>query len=267
MGCKTMKIMIIDDEELLIKGFYKMLPWEKLGMRIIADARNGQEALYKLLDLKNHGLPLPDVIISDIKMPVMDGIELTRQLQSEYPEIPVIVLSNHEDYANVRAAMKCGAKDYLLKAGLSPAQLKDYLQKLKADFEQLAKPKQEETREASIPEAEEYAANQKKNILKVIDYIHEHYQEKEVTLSFLANKFYIQKNYLCTMFKQEMNATVTDYIVALRMKKAKSLMRTTSLSVTEIAGRVSYTDLSYFNRLFRKETGLSPREYVNLIRE
>lgn len=130
-----MKIMIIDDEELLVKGFYKMLDWEEFGMKIVADAANGQEALYKILDLKNHGLALPEVIITDIKMPVMDGIELTRRLQKEYPSIPILILSNHEDYENVRTAMKCGARDYLLKAGLSPFQLKEYLLKLKEELQ------------------------------------------------------------------------------------------------------------------------------------
>lgn len=267
-----MKIMIIDDEELLVKGFYKMLDWEEFGMKIVADAANGQEALYKILDLKNHGLALPEVIITDIKMPVMDGIELTRRLQKEYPSIPVLILSNHEDYENVRTAMKCGARDYLLKAGLSPFQLKEYLLKLKeelqAEKEQTSSEKPESKEVLAKAETEEERLlYQNKNIQKVVDYINEHYQEKEVTLSFLANKFYIQKNYLCTIFKQEMNTNLTDYIVQLRMKKAKSLMRTTSLSITEIALRVSYTDLSYFNRLFRKETGLSPREYLNLVRE
>lgn len=261
-----MQIMIIDDEELLVKGFYKMLPWEHLGMKIVADASNGQEALYKLLDLKNHNINLPDIIITDIKMPVMDGIELTRQLQKEYPDIPILVLSNYEDYDNVRMAMKCGARDYLLKAGLSSGQLKEYLLKLKAELETEKKPKSEIS---AAEEKKETGAStfQNKNIQKVVEYIDQHYTEKEVTLSFLAAKFYIQKNYLCTIFKQEMNKNLTDYIVELRMKKAKALMRTTSLSITEIAARVSYHDLSYFNRLFRKETGLSPREYLNLVRE
>lgn len=264
-----MKIMIVDDEELLVKGFYKMLPWDKIGMKIVADARNGQEAIYKIMDLENHKLDLPDLVITDIKMPVMDGIELTKQLQKEYPQIPVLILSNYEDYQNVRSAMKEGAIDYLLKAGLSPRDLQTYLLKVKADLQ--AKASALVSVESASAEPKEQISPDRviehTNIRKIVDYINENYDKKELTLSFIANQFFIQKNYLCTIFKQEMNITLTDYIVSLRIKKAKSLMRTTSLSITEIAARVSYSDLSYFNRLFRKSTGISPREYVNLIRE
>lgn len=258
-----MKIMIVDDEEILVKGFYKMLPWKEIGMEIVADARNGRDALDKLYEMKDSGFP--DVIIIDIKMHVMDGIELTKRLKEEYPRLPIIVLSNHEDYSNVRLAMKYGAMDYILKAGLSPVQMKDYLLKLDEDL------KQEKTNETfpflEKDEVDEGKEGANENLKQVIEYINSHFVEKDVTLAFLANKFFIQKNYLCTIFKQEMNTTVTDYIVNLRMKKAKNLMRTTNLSIMQIAEKVSYTDLSYFNRLFKKENGMSPREYINLIRE
>lgn len=259
-----MKLMIVDDEEILVKGFYKMLPWDEIGMPIIADARNGKDALEKLALMKRSEVGLPDVIIIDIKMPVMDGIELTAKLQEEYPDMPIIVLSNHEDYNNVRTAMKYGARDYILKAGLSPLQMKEYLKNLEEDMKAERKGGEHSISMGTKMIMEKERHN--KTLKQVVDYIHEHYDEKDVTLSFLASKFFIQKNYLCTIFKQEMNSTVNDYIIELRMKKAKNLMRTTKLSITEIAEKVSYTDLSYFNRLFRKENGMSPRDYLNLIR-
>lgn len=260
-----MRIMIVDDEELLRKSFYKMLPWEEIGIEILMDAKNGEEALTKLRELHELEGLLPDVVITDIEMPSMDGIELTKKLREYYPWLSVIILSNHEDYHYVRLAMKSGASDYLLKTGLSPEGLKDYLLKLK---EELALEHIRECDKEGMTD-DEIVLNkgQHETLKQVIAYINEHYEEKEVTLSFLANKFFIQKNYLCTIFKQEMDLTLTDYIVNLRMKKAKKLMRTTTLSITEIAERVSYTDLSYFNRLFRKENGMGPREYLNLTRQ
>lgn len=105
-------IMIIDDEPLIRRGLESMIPWESLPYQLLGQASNGEEGLNKIREWK------PDVVITDIKMPKMDGLSMIKEAMKE-PNPPVfIVLSGYEDFDLVRSAMRLGAMDYLLKLSL-----------------------------------------------------------------------------------------------------------------------------------------------------
>lgn len=116
-----MNLMIVDDEKILRNGFKHMTDWEAKGIHIINEAFNGQDALDKIR------LNQPDVVLTDIKMPVMNGIELTKRIKENYPSIQVIVLSGYDDYPYVRESMKYGAMDYLLKASVDAEEIIEIL--------------------------------------------------------------------------------------------------------------------------------------------
>lgn len=120
----NLKIMIVDDEKLLRKGFQYMTNWQSKGIEVVAEASNGTDALAKL-ETTN-----VDVILTDINMPVMNGIELTKQVKNLYPQIIVVVLSGYDDYNFIRESMKNGASDYLLKASIDIEELYETLKKL-----------------------------------------------------------------------------------------------------------------------------------------
>ena len=103
------KLLIVDDEKQVREGLKRLLPWQDYGITIIGEAINGREALGIIEDQR------PDIVLLDIQMPVMNGLELAKRIHGQYPECKFIVLSGYNDFARVREAMKYGAVDYLLK--------------------------------------------------------------------------------------------------------------------------------------------------------
>ncbi|WP_297566821.1 response regulator [uncultured Faecalibaculum sp.] len=107
-------VLIVDDEYLIRQGVEFMIDWEKEGFTIIGKAANGREALE--LAQSRH----PDLVISDIVMPEMDGMELTSRLQEICPDTQVIILSSYSEFDYVRNTLTHGAADYILKPARLP---------------------------------------------------------------------------------------------------------------------------------------------------
>ena len=103
------KLLIVDDEKQVREGLKRLLPWQDYGITIIGEAINGREAL-EIIKAQR-----PDIVLLDIQMPVMNGLELAERIHGQYPECKFVVLSGYNDFARVREAMRYGAVDYLLK--------------------------------------------------------------------------------------------------------------------------------------------------------
>lgn len=122
------KILIVDDEYLLRQGLRYLCNWEKEGFTIVGEASSGEEAI-KLTKCLN-----PNIIITDIVMPEIDGIELTKLIKLYNPKIEIIVLSSYSDFDYVKKSFKYGVRDYILKPKLQPDELLPILKNLKKDF-------------------------------------------------------------------------------------------------------------------------------------
>lgn len=124
------KVLIVDDDFLVRTYLKQMINWESHGFYIIGDAKNGREALELL---QRDGV---DILIADVSMPIMDGIELTRRVKKFSPSTHILILSCHDDFVYVKEAMKLGIDDYLLKNDLSEETLLDALNKISFDTEE-----------------------------------------------------------------------------------------------------------------------------------
>ncbi|MBD2870578.1 response regulator transcription factor [Paenibacillus arenilitoris] len=103
------KVLIVDDVREIRTGIRLRVEWNRFHFEVAGEAGNGEEALERLLEEPY------DVVITDIQMPVMNGLALLRECSSSYPHIRLIVLSGYDDFAYVKTAIQCGAADYLLK--------------------------------------------------------------------------------------------------------------------------------------------------------
>ena len=237
-------IMLVDDERVIREGLSLIINALDSSYKIIAKVTNGSEALELM-----HTFP-PDIVITDIKMPVMDGIELIERMQEKFPEIKKVVLSGFDEFEYVRQSMKCGAVDYLLKP-VNESELADLLEELCAV---ISKEKGLDT--PATAENENYLIKQIKS------YIEQNYQE-EMSLTSVAKVVNVNSNYLSVMFKNQTGESFVDYFTKVRIEKAKKLLKDVRLKTYEVGEHVGYKDAAYFSKVFKKFVGMSPSEYRN----
>jgi len=118
-----LKVMIVDDEPVIRFGIKASIDWEKEGFSVIGDFANGAEALERMKEKS------VDILITDIKMPVMDGLTLSREALKLNPRIKIVLVSSYNDFEFVRQGLKLGAVDYILKHTLEPEELLVVVQK------------------------------------------------------------------------------------------------------------------------------------------
>lgn len=401
------KVLIVDDEILVRQGIKTMVDWAGYGFDIIGEAGDGEKALMLAKE------KVPDIVLTDLVMPKMDGLELIRQIKNCLPRTKIVVLSCHKDYELVREAMQhWGALDYLFKLAMQPQDILDTMLKVKntilkdlehekqqkeykkvifknsilefsrflqniirqgdnlntmAEIEEnqgyfdfkdsytvisfVARngkpilPEQEETFcllmehiskkrdiEAKVfsvnnneccmiikvPDQQEHdslrplltdiskeiqklagqseikvcygigefgagisnfgriytkahaIASEQAHLLslksyssdveRVLQYINQNYASN-IKLSDIANHVHMNESYLSTIIKKQTGYGFTDILSQIRVNHAKNMIENGSHSVNEIAERVGFSSWSYFSRVFKKSTGLSPAEY------
>jgi len=242
-------VMIVEDDVMYRYAIRSSLDWEKEGFRICSEAINGKHALAMLENCR------PDIVITDIDMPEMNGIDLIGELRRTEPDIPIIVLSAYDDFHFVKEALKSGARDYLLKHELESEQLANLLRGI------VGTPSPEDGDKkpgAAARTGERQSGHREVQQLK--EYIREHYAEP-ITLQVLSRHLYLSPNYLCSLFKQETGITIVDYIKQVRIEMAKKMLETTHLKVYEIAERAGFASSSYLCRVFKESTGININEY------
>ncbi|WP_248927499.1 response regulator transcription factor [Paenibacillus hamazuiensis] len=128
MNQQLLNVIVVDDE-LPLRQELRSFPWGKWGAALIGEAENGAEALQLCRDY------VPDVVVTDITMPLMDGIELTRELRRQFPQVQVILLTCHSDFGYAREALRLGALEYLVKVTLEEEEMEQALHKAREAIE------------------------------------------------------------------------------------------------------------------------------------
>ena len=373
------RILLVDDDQNIVDGLGSIIKQNFENIFIISSACDGSDALKRLTEDYYH------VIISDIRMPKLDGISLLELISKNQIPSVVIMLSGYDDYTYIRNALRLGAYDYLLKPvniqnfvsmlRLLIPRLKDSSVKLQAEEVSCVRPEtqgdyfdlpakepyytkedlgkelehlsagllsmdEEGTKDkiqgifshlsqeamakeqfkqvfsaflytlmqkntALIPIIAGYKlsdndlAAQIKNqphisqlrqkmeqilllymeqlkkqqekkeeyvVKKAQEYMKKHCSE-QLLLSDIAAQFHLHPNYFSSLFKKQLDMTVRDYILQLRMTKAKELMKDSSLKLLDIALAVGYEDAAHFNRAFKNVTGVSPSMYRDGIKK
>ncbi|EEG55054.1 response regulator [Enterocloster asparagiformis] len=134
-----LKVFLVEDERVIREGFRDKIPWEQYGFRLVGEANDGEMALPLIRKLK------PDVLITDIKMPFMDGLSLSEIVKEEFPKIKIIIISGYDDFEYARQAITAGVDQYLLKP-VTRMTLRNVLLELKEKIEQDMEQKDYQTR-------------------------------------------------------------------------------------------------------------------------
>lgn len=238
-------ILLVDDERWVRTALRKVIERSGHPFQVVKECSNGLEALEWLENNTAH------VIMTDVKMPVMDGITLVKQLRERKQQIEVIMISGYDDFPYLQFALRAQVVDYLLK----PVEVDDMSSCLETIQGRLAKVDAAKPLAAAEDEDE-----QESPIRQAVRYIHS-VLPGDITLQEVAAKVHLNPSYLSQLFKQQMKINFIDYVLEHRMEKAKQFLSQTTLRVSEIAERVGYSDLAYFSNAYKRITGMTPSEY------
>ena len=248
--------LIVEDEPLMRE--YLMLHLTSIhGMwKTEGCARDGLEALALL-----KARPF-DLVITDIKMPHMDGLELADYIHVNHPGTDVIILTGYSEFDYARAAVRANAADYLLKP-LQDVELHKALSKL------AAKRMTADSVPAAVPFHAEAAPKEPARddpgilVQRARTYIRAHFTEP-LSLNEVANTLAVNPAYLSSIFKSERGESYSKFILRLRMERAALLLRTYSVGkVNDIAPEVGYSSTKHFHTVFKDYFGMTPNEYRN----
>lgn len=220
-------------------------------------AADGEEGLSKAADI------VPDLIITDIMMPKMDGVELCRKIRESeiLCHIPVIMVTARVTPEDKVRGLEAGADAYLEKP-FNPEELSVRVEKLLQQREMLKK-KFTDLQDAEGVTASEISISDRAFIDKLSSVIHEHISRGKLDYDELASSFFVGKTQLNRKIKAVTGYTTTEYILQIRISMAKQLLVKTDMSIGEIASRVGVDDVAYFSSIFRKATGKTPTAYRN----
>jgi len=251
------RVLLVDDEPSVCQGMQYLIDWNSYGFQVVGTAANGKQALQFQQEQPC------DLIVTDLKMPVMDGISLIQTLAEQGSRCKVIIVSAYGEFSYAQAAMRYGVQYYLLKP-VDEDVLCGYLSKIAEDL--TAGRKSEPVSEEIAPVSDLQQFNHQYNlsvngvVTEIQRYISGHYQEP-LSLNSLSQIYNFSPVYMGRLFKKEIGVAFNEYLNNYRIEAAKTLIDSGSHMIYEIAEMVGYKDLNYFYKCFKNITGLTPKEY------
>jgi len=324
-----LKLLLVDDESIIRETIEAMLPLEKLGMRLTGSCGNAFDALNSMEN------DMPDILVTDIKMPRMDGLELIERAMTLNPRLECIVLSGYDEFTFAKRAISLGVREYLLKP-FYKEELIQTLEKVSIKIRQSRRQRDDRIPElaeklfALQPEENRITAAQVRDtvlsmgcedvlreaytyliahqesqpmraftavrrtydnetelletvaqgltsmlaghgqyrpfVQAMCRYIDEHYSDDNLSLQYLADHvIHMRADYIGREFTKDTGMKVSDYLCRARMERAKTLLQDAASEnhIYEIAEQIGLGhNPQYFSRLFRKYTGLTPKDYI-----
>jgi YesN/AraC family two-component response regulator len=206
----------------------------------------------------------PDLIITDVMMPVMDGYELCRRVRESelLCHVPIIMVTAKAHVEDRIKGLEAGADAYVEKP-FHPDELSVRVSKLLQQRAMLRNVYGEVTDRQDAVEKHEMSAPDKAFVEKLFQVIHDHIVRGKIDYEELAADFFVGKTQLNRKIKAITGYTTTEYILQIRISMAKQLLLKTDYPIGDIASRVGIDDVAYFSSIFRKATGKTPTAYRN----
>ncbi len=245
-------VMIVDDEKYVRMGIRNETDWDLIGCEVVAEASNGE------MGLEMAEIYRPDLVVSDIRMPKMDGIKMAEKILEKYPGTKVIFLTAYSEFEYARAAVRLGVSDYLLKP-FQDGELEGAIQRLLHLHPGVPAREQALEQELIPLKSKEEVSN--RYVQMAIEYNENNYTNSDVSVGKLAEALSVSEGHISRMFKTETDMGINNYLTRYRIRRAMDYLKDVQVKVYEVAEKVGYQDIAYFSNTFKKLVGRTPSEY------
>lgn len=248
-------VLVVDDEVVERNGIRFLMEKYQFPV-LLEEADDGEKAMEYLR--KN---PV-DILITDLKMPFMNGLELAASAKSLYCDLYIVIVTGYGEFEYARQAIHIGVNEFLLK----PINPEDFHSTMETIVNKLTDVKRKNVPgDINLPgrlemEILERVPESRHEIELVVSYIFNHYGE-EFGLNELASHVYMTPSYLSSVFKREMHVGINEFLKSYRMEKAKEMLEFTNMKIKDVGNQIGYHNTSYFCKSFRDCFGVTPEQY------
>lgn len=264
------QLLIVEDEWIIREGLRQNFDWNAIGFEVVADACDGELALKQY-----HQLNSIDVILTDIRMPMMDGIEMTRKLREAGSSVIVVFLSGYSDFSYAQQGIKLDVFDYILKP-TKDSEIRAIFGRVRRYLDSLTNEKSKQPTDVLPVKSKAWYAHYDEgpatdegetglvhhDAIQRAKEIIEKKISDHLTLEDLAAEVFLCPTYFSYLFKHCTGMTFISYLTARRMEKARCLLTEGRYKVFEISQRVGYDDYRHFSKVFKKHFGHTPTEHM-----
>lgn len=236
------KVVIADDEPLVLLKEKKIFNWAEFGFTLAGEATNSEELL-SVIEKER-----PDAVFTDINMPSVSGLELIHRVRQKNKDTVFVIISGYADFKYAQSALRENVFDYITKPVTEDG--------ASALLDRLREHLDEKHGVGASLDIDYVKTAAFKNL---VEYINNHFYEK-LYLNTLAEMFDINMTYCCHLFKKNFNCSFSQYILKYRMEKAAELLLEGEMSVMQISEELGY-DYYHFNKVFKRHFSVTPKQY------
>lgn len=235
------RILLVDDEAIILEGYQKLFDWKKYQCEVVGTAMDGEEAIEKAGKLK------ADIVIMDINLPKLNGLEAIKAIQNEAQDgrrIYVVIVTGYDDFAYCQEALRLRVADFILKP---------------IDFESLgtvlegivSKVMKDSEREIPVSGT----------MKKIISWMECNLEKENMSLTLLAGQMNMNSTYISQLFKKELGIGYHAYLNQMRVERAKKYLTETDEPITSVADKVGFSDYRVFTKVFKSLVGETPSQF------
>lgn len=251
------RVLIVEDEPIIQKGLQFKVNWLNNDCIVVGCADNGLIGIDKIKELE------PDIVLTDVRMPFKDGIEMLRESKNDF-NYEAIILSGYSEFNYAKQAIRLGVHDYLLK----PVDIKELERTISKLVSKIKQRKVQDNLKINssvykdVLNVDINVETTSNYVLDVIDFIKENYHQK-VTLKNVSDVFHISSVFLNSKFKDETSHSFNEFLTRYRIIKALEMLQNDKVLIYEVAEEVGFSDYKYFSQVFKKYIGMSPKQFLS----
>jgi YesN/AraC family two-component response regulator len=234
------KVVIADDEKLTLELIRNCVDWHAHDIQIVAAVQDADTALERCIAHQ------PDLLITDIQMEPVSGLELANRVRRALPSVCDVLPTGYDYFSYAREGIRIGVDDYLLKP-IDEQELLECIQRIR--------------KKAPAEPAGFTGKNSCGMMAMILEDIAQNLSDPQLSLVKLAKKYYVDPCYLSRAFKNQTGINFADYLHSMRIAHAKQLLAQSDMKAYEIAAAIGVEDRRYFSSFFKKHTGLTIRQY------